>query len=141
MSTNKFLKLHSKEDNSVIIIRINKISIVCTEDKVTTVYFDDDNIDSITVNETPEKIYQNIIDFGNTDFLKLHSNDDNSVMIVNTDIISVISQTEESGKYVSTIYFNNEAIESATFNESPERIYRMMNEDIAQNNKEDSTNK
>ena len=62
-------------------------------------------------------------------------------MIVNTDIISVISQTEESGKYVSTIYFNNEAIESATFNESPERIYRMMNEDIAQNNKEDSTNK
>ena len=50
-----------KEDNSVIIIRINKISIVCTEDKVTTVYFDDDNIDSITVNETPEKIYQNII--------------------------------------------------------------------------------
>lgn len=130
MSNNKFLKLHSKEDNSVIIMRINKISIVCVEDKVTTVYFDDENIDSITVNETPEKIYQNIIDFGNTDFLKLHSNDDNSVMIVNTDIISVISQTEENDKYVSTIYFNNEAIESATFNESPERIYRMMNPEI-----------
>lgn len=141
MSVNNFLKLHSKEDNSVIIIRINKISIVCVEDKVTTVYFDDENIDSITVNETPEKIYQNIIDLDNTNFLKLHSNDDNSVMIVNTDIISVISQTEESGKYVSTIYFNNEAIESATFNESPERIYRMMNDDIIKDNKEDNTNK
>ena len=61
MSKNKFIKLHSKEDNSVIIARISKISLVTTDNdysgKMTTVYFDDENIDSITVNETPEKIY------------------------------------------------------------------------------------
>ena len=59
-------------------------------------------------------------------FLKLHSSDDNAVMIVNTEIISVISQSEEDGKNVTTMYFNNESIESASFNESPERIYKMM---------------
>lgn len=132
MVKNKFIKLHSKEDNSVIIAKISKISIVATdEDKVTTVYFDDENIDLITVNETPEKIYQNIVNLNNTDFLKLHSSDDNSVIIVNTDIISVISQNEENKKNVTTIYFNNEAIESASFNESPERIYKMI--EIANN--------
>lgn len=76
MSKNKFIKLHSKEDNSVIIARISKISLVTTDNdysgKMTTVYFDDENIDSITVNETPEKIYQNIVELDNTDFLKLH---------------------------------------------------------------------
>ncbi len=127
MSKNKFIKLHSKEDNSVIIARISKISLVTTDNdysgKMTTVYFDDENIDSITVNETPEKIYQNIVELDNTDFLKLHSSDDNAVMIVNTEIISVISQSEEDGKNVTTMYFNNE---SASFNESPERIYKMM---------------
>ena len=55
MSKNKFIKLHSKEDNSVIIARISKISLVTTDNdysgKMTTVYFDDENIDSITVNE------------------------------------------------------------------------------------------
>lgn len=130
MSKNKFIKLHSKEDNSVIIARISKISLVTTDNdysgKMTTVYFDDENIDSITVNETPEKIYQNIVELDNTDFLKLHSSDDNAVMIVNTEIISVISQSEEDGKNVTTMYFNNESIESASFNESPERIYKMM---------------
>lgn len=130
MSKNKFIKLHSKEDNSVIIARISKISLVTTDNdysgKMTTVYFDDENIDSIIVNETPEKIYQNIVELDNTDFLKLHLSDDNAVMIVNTEIISVISQSEEDGKNVTTMYFNNESIESASFNESPERIYKMM---------------
>ena len=45
MSKNKFIKLHSKEDNSVIIARISKISLVTTDNdysgKMTTVYFDD----------------------------------------------------------------------------------------------------
>ena len=134
MNKKKFLKLHSRDDNTVIIICVNEIILIYTDtvngNKVTTVYFDNETIESITVNETPEKIYQFILDMNNTDFVKLHSNDDNAVIVINTECISLISQVVDGYKKYTTIYFNNDSVETVTFNESPERIYQMIEDTI-----------
>ena len=134
MNKKKFLKLHSSDDNTVIIVCVNEIILIYTDtvngNKVTTVYFDNETIESITVNETPEKIYQFILDMNNTDFVKLHSNDDNAVIVINTECISLISQVVDGYKKYTTIYFNNDSVETVTFNESPERIYQMIEDTI-----------
>lgn len=134
MNKKKFLKLHSSDDNTVIIICVNEIILIYTDtvngNKVTTVYFDNETIESITVNETPEKIYQFILDMNNTDFVKLHSSDDNAVIVINTECISLISQVVDGYKKYTTIYFNNDSVETVTFNESPERIYQMIEDTI-----------
>ena len=61
MNEKKFLKLHSSDDNTVIIVRVDEIILIYTDtadgSKVTTVYLDNESIEAITVNETPEKIY------------------------------------------------------------------------------------
>ena len=134
MNKKKFLKLHSSDDNTVIIICVNEIILIYTDtvngNKVTTVYFDNETIESITVNETPEKIYQFILDMNNTDFVKLHSSDDNAVIVINTECISLISQVVDGYKKYTTIYFNNDSVETVTCNESPERIYQMIEDTI-----------
>lgn len=134
MNKKKFLKLHSSDDNTVVVICVNEIILIYTDtvngNKVTTVYFDNEEIESITVNETPEKIYQFILDMNNTDFVKLHSSDDNAVIVINTECISLISQVVDGYKKYTTVYFNNDSVEAVTFNESPERIYQMIEDTI-----------
>lgn len=134
MNKKKFLKLHLSDDNTVAVICVNEIILIYTDtvngNKVTTVYFDNEEIESITVNETPEKIYQFILDMNNTDFIKLHSSDDNAVIVINTECISLISQTVSDNKKYTTVYFNNDSVETVTFNESPERIYQMIGDTI-----------
>lgn len=134
MNKKKFLKLHLSDDNTVVVICVNEIILIYTDtvngNKVTTVYFDNEEIESITVNETPEKIYQFILDMNNTDFVKLHSSDDNAVIVINTECISLISQTVSNNKKYTTVYFNNDSVETVTFNESPERIYQMIEDTI-----------
>lgn len=137
MNKKKFLKLHLSDDNTVVVICVNEIILIYTDtvngNKVTTVYFDNEEIESITVNETPEKIYQFILDMNNTDFVKLHSSDDNAVIVINTECISLISQTVSDNKKYTTVYFNNDSVETVTFNESPERIYQMIEDTITAN--------
>ena len=134
MNKKQFLKLHSSDDNTVIIVCVNEIILIYTDtvdgNKVTTVYFDNEALESITVNETPEKIYQFILDMNNTDFVKLHSSDDNAVIVINTECISLISQVVDGYKKYTTIYFNNDSVEAVTINESPERIYQMIEDTI-----------
>lgn len=134
MNKKKFLKLHLSDDNTVVVICVNEIILIYTDtvngNKVTTVYFDNEEIESITVNETPEKIYQFILDMNNTDFVKLHSSDDNAVIVINTECISLICQTVSDNKKYTTVYFNNDSVETVTFNESPERIYQMIEDTI-----------
>ena len=134
MNKKKFLKLHSSDDNTVIIICVNEIILIYTDtvdgNKVTTVYFDNEALESITVNETPEKIYQFILDINNTDFVKLHLNDDNSVIVINTECVALICQGVSDNKKYTTMYFNNDSVEAVTINESPERIYQMIEDTI-----------
>lgn len=134
MNKKKFLKLHSSDDNTVIIVCVNEIILIYTDtvdgNKVTTIYFDNETLESITVNETPEKIYQFILDINNTDFVKLHSSDDNSVIVINTECVALICQGVSDNKKYTTMYFNNDSVEAVTINESPERIYQMVEDTI-----------
>ena len=134
MNKKKFLKLHSSDDNTVIIVCVNEIILIYTDtvdgNKVTTVYFDNEALESITVNETPEKIYQFILDINNTDFVKLHLSDDNSVIVINTECVALICQGVSDNKKYTTMYFNNDSVEDVTINESPERIYQMIEDTI-----------
>lgn len=134
MNKKKFLKLHSSDDNTVIIVRVNEIILIYTDtvdgNKVTNVYFDNETMEPITVNETPEKIYQFILDINNTDFVKLHSSDDNAVIVVNTEYVSIICQAVSGNKKYTTMYFNDYSVESVTINESPERIYQTIEDTI-----------
>ena len=134
MNKKKFLKLHSSDDNTVIIVCVNEIILIYTDtvdgNKVTTVYFDNEALESITVNETPEKIYQFILAINNTDFVKLHLSDDNSVIVINTECVALICQGVSDNKKYTTMYFNNDSVEAVTINESPERIYQMIEDTI-----------
>ena len=134
MNKKKFLKLHSSDDNTVIIVCVNEIILIYTDtvdgNKVTTIYFDTETLESITVNETPEKIYQFILDINNTDFVKLHTSDDNAVIVINTECVALICQEVSDNKKYTTMYFNNDSIEAVTINESPERIYQMIEDTI-----------
>ena len=134
MNKKKFLKLHSSDDNTVIIVCVNEIILIYTDtvdgNKVTTIYFDNETLESITVNETPGKIYQFILDINNTDFVKLHTSDDNAVIVINTKCVALICQGVSDNKKYTTMYFNNDSIEAVTINESPERIYQMIEDTI-----------
>ena len=134
MLKNKFIKVHSFDDNSVIIINYSNIITVGKDtdgqNDITIVYIDDDNNEGITVNESVEKIYQNIIStIGNkSDFLILHSNVNNSAIIVNIKYINIIYREAESD-YTSIAICDNDSIEEITVNETPEKIFQYI-EDI-----------
>lgn len=131
MLKNKFIKVHSVDDNSVIIINYSNIITVGKDtgrqNDITTVYIDDDNNEGITVNESVEKIYQNIIStIGNkSDFLILHSNENNSAIIVNTKYINIIYRETEYD-YTSIAICDNDSIEEITVNETPEKIFQYI---------------
>lgn len=135
MLKNKFIKVHSVDDNSVIIINYSNIITVGKDtgrqNDITTVYIDDDN-EGITVNESVEKIYQNIIStIGNkSDFLILHSNENNSVIIVNTKYINIISREDEYD-YTSIAICDNDSIEEITVNETPEKIFQYIEDNLS----------
>lgn len=136
MLKNKFIKVHSVDDNSVIIINYSNIITVGKDtdgqNDITTVYIDDDNNEGITVNESVEKIYQNIIStIGNkSDFLILHSNENNSVIIVNTKYINIISREDEYD-YTSIAICDNDSIEEITVNETPEKIFQYIEDNLS----------
>lgn len=132
MLKNKFIKVHSVDDNSVIIINYSNIITVGKDPDITIVYIDDDNNEGITVNESVEKIYQNIIStIGNkSDFLILHSNENNSVIIVNTKYINIISREFEYD-YTSITICDNDSIEEITVNETPEKIFQYIEDNLS----------
>lgn len=117
----KFLKLHSADDNSVLVANSDEIIYVNTdpdsENKKTTIatYSDDEER---AVNETPDKIYVHLENYG---FVRCHRKSDNSVELFNINYFIVCS-TDEEGDTV--IYLSN-SIEMCV-NETPERIYNAV---------------
>lgn len=61
-------------------------------------------------------------------FLRLHSTETNTVLILNAELIAVIdTETGSNGKICSKIFLKNDAeINEFTVNETPEKIYDMM---------------
>lgn len=117
----KFLKLHSADDNSVLVVNSDEIIYVNTdpdsENKKTTIatYSDDEER---AVNESPDKVYVHLENYG---FVRCHRKSDNSVELFNINYFIVCS-TDEEGDTV--IYLSN-SIEMCV-NETPERIYNAV---------------
>lgn len=61
-------------------------------------------------------------------FIRLHNTDSNTVVVINTEMITLIDTEEvESGKFCSKIYLKNDAeLNEFTVNETPEKIYEMI---------------
>ena len=131
----KFLKLHSADDNSVLIANSKEIIYINTdpdsEDKKTTIatYSDDEER---VVNETPDKIYAHLENYG---FVRCHRKADNSVELFNINYFIVCS-TDEDG---DTIVYLSNSIEMCV-NETPERIYNAIIQAQTLYNREDVEN-
>lgn len=129
---NKFIRLHTSENNNVVIVNIDSISIVDSNNKdnrnCSTIYTDaGTNMEEFTVNESVEKIYS-LLENKNK-FIRLHTSETNNIIIVNIDYISIIDSNTKDGKNRSTIYTDSRTnMEEFTVNESAERIYITIEE-------------
>lgn len=131
-----FLKLHDADDNSIIIVNQTLITLihisVINNKKNTIIYINNEDINNITVNESPERVYNMIIENSedpskNTDILRLHDADNNSVILVNRNLITLLqAQESEDGKKYTMIFINNTDINNITVNETPDKIYQML---------------
>lgn len=62
-------------------------------------------------------------------FIRLHNVENNTVVIINIDVICIIDTDEYNGRIVSVIYTNSSAnMEDFKVNETPEKIYSMIEE-------------
>ena len=66
MLNKKFLRLHNAENNTVVIVSVDAITVLDTDEMndgriVSTIYVDAD-LKEFSVNETPEKIYSMILE-------------------------------------------------------------------------------
>lgn len=57
-------------------------------------------------------------------FIRLHNTDDNSVIVINKDLIILIDSNVEYNRVVSTIHLDG--FEPFNVNESPEKIFTMI---------------
>lgn len=106
---NNFIFVHDDNDNSPIVINENYIiSIYYIHENETVVrmntnmYNDNDNaIDSFGINETPEKLYNQL---SKSKYIKVHDIRDNTIIVLSIkDIITVYKETNSNGKNISNI--------------------------------------
>lgn len=63
-------------------------------------------------------------------FIKLHNTDDNTLIIINSQNIDLIDTewVDDRNRYVSHVYTNSENVTDFYVNETPEKIFQMLNE-------------
>lgn len=129
---NNFILVHDNNDNSPIAINEDYIiSIYSIPGKETLVIMNtnvcnENAIESIGINETPERVYNQL---SKSKYIKVHDIRDNTVVVISIkDIITVYKHMDSySGKKNVT---NIELSDSNNFcvNESVETIFKFMNE-------------
>lgn len=129
---NNFILVHDNNDNSPITINEDYIiSIYSIREKETLVIMNtnvcnENAIESIGINETPERVYNQL---SKSKYIKVHDIRYNKVIVISIkDIITVYKHTDSySGKKNIT---NIELSDSNNFcvNESVETIFKFMNE-------------
>lgn len=129
---NNFILVHDNNDNSPIAINEDYIiSIYSIPGKETLVIMNtnvcnENAIESISINETPERVYNQL---SKSKYIKVHDIRDNTVVVISIkDIITVYKHMDSySGKKNVT---NIELSDSNNFcvNESVETIFKFMNE-------------
>ena len=121
MTKRKFLKLHTREDNSVVVINskwfINSRKNADGSTKIT--YCEDESLtESMDINETSEKINALLPDTT----IRLHIAEDNTVACVAIDSICIIRRPKENDTEV-TLWDD-----SISVNESPEKVYDLISD-------------
>ena len=120
---NNFILVHDNNDNSPIVINEKYIIKIYYVDKNETLVCinnnicDDDSIKSISINENPEKVYNQLT---KSNYIKVHSIVDNSIIILSIkDIIAVYKDIDSYSKTVinielcdSTNYGVHESVET-----------------------------
>lgn len=105
---NNFILVHDNNDNSPIVINEKYIIKIYYVDKNETLVCinnnnicDDDSIKSISINENPEKVYNQLT---KSNYIKVHSIVDNSIIILSIkDIIAVYKDIDSYSKTVTNI--------------------------------------
>lgn len=132
---NKFIKLHEYSENKPIVVNVNLIKFIEFINTEIGVYSNMELIDNDEtthcINETPEKVYNLLKKEGCVEFLKLHNSDDNSVCIFNVNAIKYVGCYGNCG----CISFNDNSDMEYTVNETPNRIFDMIQK-IKKENKE-----
>jgi len=131
---NSIVKLHNREDNSVILVNFEDVPVVDTvetDDRIfSMIYlsvFRDDIDNYFEVNETPDKIFAAYPDVKKY-FIKLHNAETNLTLYLNCEEIHLIDTAKVNDKSCSIIYTNENSIEKIVVNETPEKIYSMIEE-------------
>ena len=122
----KFIKLHTAKGNRPIIIRGDLVIYAERGDKETCVqYAGKDGISSeAKVNESPEKIFE----MAGERYIKIHMIENNAVACLNVSYVDCISGNND--RMVTTI----EAFDwELTVNETPEKIYNMLQKAVKSN--------
>ena len=130
MAKKKFLKLHSNEDNSVIVINsecfVNSQKNPDGSTKVT--YREDESLtDHVDINETSEKINALLPE----STIRLHISDDNTVACVSINYIRVIKRQSRGNDSKRQIKSDTEVTlwdDSICVNESPEKVYDLISD-------------
>ena len=126
---NNFILVHDNNDNSPIVINEKYIIKIYTNDNNENVVYinnnicDDDTIESISINERPEKVLNQLT---KSNYIKVHDIEDNSIIILSIkDIIAVYKDY-----YNNKIITNIELCDSTNFfvYESVETIFKFINE-------------
>ena len=104
---NNFILVHDNNDNSPIVINEKYIIKIYTNDNNENVVYinnnicDDGAIESISINENPEKVYNQLT---KSNYIKVHSIVDNSIIILSIkDIIAVYKDIDSYSKTVTNI--------------------------------------
>ena len=123
---NNFILVHDNNDNSPIVINEKYIIKIYTNDNNENVVYinnnicDDDAIESISINERPEKVLNQLT---KSNYIKVHDIEDNSIIILSIkDIIAVYKDY-----YNNKIITNIELCDSTNFfvYESVETIIKL----------------
>lgn len=122
-----YLKLHSADDNSVMIINSGQIVYMNVNDDNKTVICTYDDEEERVVNETPDKIY-NLIEKSLNTFVRVHRSSDNTIEYFNREffIACVVSDDDYTNVCLQNMI-------QMSVNETPEKVYNQIMETVKNN--------
>lgn len=140
----KFIKLHSSENNSPVIVNVDSIaqvlfshettstghsknvSVIITEKKASLAPFN--------VNENIEMIFNMLPD---DVFVKFHSYENNAAIVLRKESIVAVETCKKYNLKKTIIYFNSDiSMNSLVINENPDKVFESLNSknEISKNN-------
>lgn len=118
MTKHSLIKVHSADDNAVMVFNANSIMAVEMNSGTTVLYMIDSS--EWSCNESPTKIYELASEFG---LVKAHSKETNYICLFNANHLQYITRTNDVSAV--NLRYNDEEIEISV-NETPEKLYNII---------------